>query len=354
MAPIVEVEDLRKRFGGTQALDGVSFSVEPGTVLGLLGPNGAGKTTTVRVLATLRTPDSGRATVDGHDVVTRADAVRAEIGLTGQYAAVDEKLTGHENLWMVGRLLGMDRRTASARADELLARFRLSDAGAREVRTYSGGMRRRVDLAVSLVGRPRVLFLDEPTTGLDPVSRMEMWDVTRELVQDGTTVLLTTQYLDEADELADRIVVIDSGRVIAEGTADELKDRTGARTLEVVLDQPGALDRAAGIVAGIRPTAAVRTDPAACLLAVTVDDDTALAAEVIAALSSAECTVEDFRLARPSLDDVFLALTGHTTGAAAEPEPAAGGRRFRGPLPGGTDELLPHDPGGGRPGEERP
>jgi daunorubicin resistance ABC transporter ATP-binding subunit len=354
VAHIVEVEDLSRSFGETRALDGVSFTVEAGTVLGLLGPNGAGKTTTVRVLATLLAPDGGRATVDGHDVVADADAVRSAIGLTGQYAAVDEKLTGHENLWMVGRLLGMDRRAASARADELLARFRLSDAGAREVRTYSGGMRRRVDLAVSLVGRPRVLFLDEPTTGLDPVSRMEMWDVTRELVQDGTTVLLTTQYLEEADELADRIVVIDAGRVIAEGTADELKDRTGARTLEVELNQPGSLERAAAIVASIRTSAAVRTDADACLLSVTVDDDTALAAEVIAALSSADLAVEDFRLARPSLDDVFLALTGHTTGEVAEPEPAAGGRRFRGPLPGGADELLPHDTGADRPAGERP
>ena len=251
MTPIIEVEDLHKRFGQTQALAGVSLSVEPGTVLGLLGPNGAGKTTTVRVLATLLKPDSGRATVAGYDVVTQADEVRTVIGLTGQYAAVDEKLTGHENLWMVGRLLGMNKAQAHQRADELLERFRLSDAGDRQVRTYSGGMRRRVDLAVSLVGRPSVLFLDEPTTGLDPVSRFEMWDVTRELLADGTTVLLTTQYLEEADELADRIVVIDKGAVIAEGTADELKDRTGGRNLDVTLRHAAAVESA---LAAITPS----------------------------------------------------------------------------------------------------
>ncbi len=313
MRPIIEVEDLIRHFGATRAVDGVSFTVDAGTVLGLLGPNGAGKTTTVRMLATLLTPDAGRARIDGLDVVTDATRVRAVIGLTGQYAAVDEKLTGRENLWMVGRLLGMDRKQAHDRATELLDRFRLSDAGDRQVRTYSGGMRRRVDLAVSLVGRPAVLFLDEPTTGLDPVSRIEMWDVTRELVSDGTTVLLTTQYLEEADELADRIVVIDNGKVIAQGTADELKDRTGGRTLEVTLAEPADLDRAVGLLHGLGDRR-VAVDPQRPGLSVPVDDDTEFAAGVVATLSHAGVAVTDFRLDRPSLDDVFLALTGRATG----------------------------------------
>ncbi len=312
MSPIIEVDGLVKHFGETRAVDGVSFAVETGSVLGLLGPNGAGKTTTVRMLATLLTPDAGRATIEGLDVVADATRVRSVIGLTGQYAAVDEKLTGRENLWMVGRLLGMDRGAADERASELLERFRLSDAGDRQVRTYSGGMRRRVDLAVSLVGRPAVLFLDEPTTGLDPVSRIEMWDVTRELVGDGTTVLLTTQYLEEADELADRIVVIDHGLVIAEGTADELKDRTGGRTLEVELTRADDLERAAGLARGLGDRR-VTVDPERAALSVDVGDDTEFAAEVVARLSQSGVDIADFRLDRPSLDDVFLALTGHGT-----------------------------------------
>ncbi len=323
MSPIIEVDGLVKHFGETRAVDGVSFAVETGSVLGLLGPNGAGKTTTVRMLATLLTPDAGRATIEGLDVVADATRVRSVIGLTGQYAAVDEKLTGRENLWMVGRLLGMDRGAADERASELLERFRLSDAGDRQVRTYSGGMRRRVDLAVSLVGRPAVLFLDEPTTGLDPVSRIEMWDVTRELVGDGTTVLLTTQYLEEADELADRIVVIDHGLVIAEGTADELKDRTGGRTLEVELTRADDLERAAGLAHGLGDRR-VTVDPERAALSVDVGDDTEFAAEVVARLSQSGVDIADFRLDRPSLDDVFLALTGHgTEDPASSPEVAS-------------------------------
>ena len=326
----------------TPALDGVSLSVAEGTVFGLLGPNGAGKTTTVRVLATLLHPDAGSASVAGHDVVREPDAVRSLIGLTGQYAAVDEKLTGHENLWMVGRLLGMSKAQAHERATELLGRFRLDEAGDRQVGTYSGGMRRRVDLAVSLVGRPRVLFLDEPTTGLDPASRMEMWEVTRELVAEGTTVLLTTQYLEEADELADRIVVIDSGKVIAEGTADELKDRTGGRTLEIVLVSRDQMAGAHELLCRLAPPEGVGTDHGLRTVSMPVDKDTALAARAIAELSGAGIHIEDFHLNRPSLDDVFLALTGHKaedeTEGPAHPDPDH--RRFHGPLPGGADELL--------------
>ncbi len=309
MSPIILVEDLHQRFGDTQALAGVSLSVEPGTVLGLLGPNGAGKTTTVRVLATLLTADRGHATVAGYDVRTQADQVLSVIGLTGQYAAVDEKLTGAENLRMVGQLLGMTKREALARARDLLARFDLADAGDRQVGTYSGGMRRRVDLATSLVGRPRVLFLDEPTTGLDPASRLELWDIARELVADGTTVLLTTQYLEEADELADRIVVIDHGKVIEEGTADELKDRTGGRTLHIEVFDPDGLSAAAAAIAELTSTPP-EVDPATRTITVAVGTDTELAATAITRLNAAGIHIDDFRLERPSLDDVFLSLTG--------------------------------------------
>jgi len=276
-------------------------------------------------------------------VVRQADQVRATIGLTGQYAAVDEKLTGHENLWMVGRLLGMSRAQAHQRSDELLERFRLDDAGDRQVGTYSGGMRRRVDLAVSLVGRPRVLFLDEPTTGLDPGSRMEMWEVTRELVADGTTVLLTTQYLEEADELADRIVVIDTGKVIAEGTADELKDRTGGRTLEIVLVRRDQLTDARDLLFRLAPPEGVGTDEPMRTVHMAVDKDTTLAANAIAELSGAGIQIEDFHLNRPSLDDVFLALTGHKAEDETQGPPHSDPdhRRYHGPLPGGADELLP-------------
>jgi oleandomycin transport system ATP-binding protein len=231
MTSMIAAEGLAHSFGSTRALDGVDLEVPAGTVLGLLGPNGAGKTTVVRILSTLLAADRGRAWVAGHDVAADPHSVRASIGLTGQYAAVDENLTGAENVAMIGWLLGLDRRAARTRGRELLDRFALADAGGRPVRTYSGGMRRRLDLAASLVGRPTVLFLDEPTTGLDPRGRLALWDVIRELVADGTTLLLTTQYLEEADALADAIVVIDHGRVVARGTADELKDRTGGASL---------------------------------------------------------------------------------------------------------------------------
>ena len=319
-SPIIVVDDVRKRFGETQALDGVSLSVDQGTVLGLLGPNGAGKTTTVRVLATLLKPDSGSASVAGYDVNKQADEVRSVIGLTGQYAAVDEKLTGHENLWMVGRLLGMSKADAHQRAGELLERFSLSDAGDRQVRTYSGGMRRRVDLAVSLVGRPRVLFLDEPTTGLDPASRLELWDIARELVADGTTVLLTTQYLEEADELADRIVVIDRGTVVAEGTADELKDRTRGRVLQVEISDRNRLEEARDVLTRMAPPEGVHVDVATRSVFVPVGTDTALAANAISILSSTGIDIADFTLERPSLDDVFLELTGNSPSPSDDEE----------------------------------
>ncbi|HEY8763424.1 MAG TPA: ATP-binding cassette domain-containing protein, partial [Solirubrobacteraceae bacterium] len=250
-APAVRVEGVAKSFGATAALAGVDLSVPEGTVFGLLGPNGAGKTTLVRVLATLLTPDAGRAEVFGRDVVGSAPAVRELLGLTGQFAAVDEILSGRENLVMFGRLFDLSPTEARRRADELLERFDLADAGDRPARTYSGGMRRRLDLASSLLTRPRILFLDEPTTGLDPRSRNEIWSIVRELVREGTTLLLTTQYLEEADELADRIAVIDHGRVIAEGTGNELKERIGGQILEVELASAADRDEAQSVLRGV-------------------------------------------------------------------------------------------------------
>ncbi|GAA3128317.1 daunorubicin resistance protein DrrA family ABC transporter ATP-binding protein [Planomonospora alba] len=304
-----------KRYGETRALDGVDLVVPQGRLLGVLGPNGAGKTTAVRILATLLRPDAGRASVGGFDVVRQAHRVRSLIGLTGQYAAVDEMLTGVENLMMIGRLLGMSRADSRRRAAELLERFDLSAAGARAAKTYSGGMRRRLDLAASLVGRPQVLFLDEPTTGLDPRSRTELWSVVRGLMADGVSVLLTTQYLEEADQLADDIVVFDHGRVIASGTSDELKATTGAQVLEVRPLRSSDLDLVARVVADVigetpdltggKATASVR-DPAVVPAVVRRLDDLGVVAGELA-------------LRKSSLDEVFLALTGHR----AEEEPDA-------------------------------
>ena len=313
MPPIIEVEDLHKHFGDNHAVDGVSFTVEQGSVLGLLGPNGAGKTTTVRMLATLLSPDGGTARVAGHDVVRESNAVRSTIGLTGQYAAVDEKLTGKENLWMVARLLGMTKDGASYRAEELLERFELSDAADRPVSTYSGGMRRRADLAVSLVGRPKVLFLDEPTTGLDPSSRLSLWEITRELVGEGTTVLLTTQYLEEADELADRIVVIDHGAVIAEGTSEELKNDMGGRSLVVEVHDLDQLELATELLTRCEDCAVPTMDRQRHTVSLPVEDDTGIAARAISILAEGEVDIADFHLERPSLDDVFLSLTSSGT-----------------------------------------
>ena len=306
----IEAEGLVKRFGKTLAVDGVDLAVRPGMVLGLLGPNGAGKTTVVRMLATLLRPDAGYARVCGADIVHQADRVRELIGLTGQYAAVDEDLTGFENLLLIGRLLEVPRAEAKRRAGELLERFDLAEASGRSVKTYSGGMRRRLDLAASLVQRPQVLFLDEPTTGLDPRSRGEVWAMIRTLVAEGTTVLLTTQYLDEADRLASEIAVIDHGRVIAIGTAAELKAKIGQQTLDVRPADPADLTRVAGIVTAAVGRAPARTEEDPGLLSVPVDNAQALPA-VVNALQAGQIEVTELALRLASLDEVFMALTGH-------------------------------------------
>jgi oleandomycin transport system ATP-binding protein len=313
----IEAEGLVRRFGQTLAVDGVDLAVRPGTVHGLLGPNGAGKTTVVRMLATLLRPDAGSARVCGADIVRQADRVRELIGLTGQYAAVDEDLTGFENLLLIGRLLEIARPEAKRRAAELLERFELTEAANRSVKRYSGGMRRRLDLAASLVQRPQVLFLDEPTTGLDPRSRGEVWTMVRQLVADGTTVLLTTQYLDEADRLAGDIAVIDRGRVIATGTPAELKAKVGRQTLDVrPADPVGDLETVAAIITEVVGTAPARTAENPGLLSVAVDDAQILP-PVVSRLQDAQIEVTELALRLASLDEVFLALTGHT--AEAEP-----------------------------------
>jgi ABC-2 type transport system ATP-binding protein len=313
------VKIYKSRKSEVRALDGVDLEVREGTVLGLLGPNGAGKTTTVRILATLLKPDAGRATVAGFDVIRQAEQLRRVIGLSGQYAAVDENLTGRENLWMFGRLYQLPSPEAKRRASELLEQFDLADAADRVVKTYSGGMRRRLDLGSALIGRPHLLFLDEPTTGLDPRSRLGMWDVIRGLVREGTTLLLTTQYLEEADELADTIAVVDHGRIIARGTADELKAQVGGERIEVVVRDRAAVPRAMELLS------------ADCHGEVTLDEHTrrltvpasgggaGVLVQVVRDLDEAGIVIDDIGLRRPTLDDVFLALTGH----AAEVEPAS-------------------------------
>jgi ABC-2 type transport system ATP-binding protein len=308
----VEARDLVKVFpqGNVRALDGVSLAVEQGTILGLLGPNGAGKTTAVRILATILNPDSGQATILGRDVVREAEAVRRIIGLAGQNAAVDENLTGKENIRMVGRLSHMRRRDASRRAVELLGEFGLSDAADRPLKTYSGGMRRRLDLAAALAARPPVLFLDEPTTGLDPQSRQDLWGVIEGLVAEGTTVLLTTQYLEEADRLCKEIVVVDHGRVIAGGTPAQLKATLGTSVVSITLSDDGMAPRAAELVAPLsdkRPTIDGAT------VELTVDNGPKVAVEVLRRLDDAGITLAGLSLREPSLDDVFLSLTGHKT-----------------------------------------
>ncbi|MFC4147308.1 ATP-binding cassette domain-containing protein [Micromonospora mangrovi] len=321
-----ETEGLVKRYGKVTALDGLDLRASPGTVLGVLGPNGAGKTTAVRILASLIRPDAGTARVGGYDVLRHPHEVRRIIGLTGQYASVDAELTGTQNLVMVGCLLGMSRGRARRRAADLLDRFDLADAGGRKASTYSGGMRRRLDLAVSLVGDPAVLFLDEPTTGLDPQSRFQLWDIVRDLVAGGSTVLLTTQYLDEVDRLADDIVVIDQGVAIASGTSAELKSKIDQQTLELVPADPASLERSAAIVgelAGARP---VREGDRLVLQV----NDTGLPAAVLRRLDEAGIALASLALRQPSLDEVFLSLTG--------------GRRPAAPDSPGADDTRPgHD-----------
>ena len=316
-APII-IERLVKDFGSTRAVNDASLTAEAGTVLGLLGPNGSGKTTIVRMLATLLEPTSGVARVGGFDVVRHPQQVRRVIGLAGQYAAIDDLLTGTENLTMVARLYGMNRATARARARELITRFDLDDARDRIAKTYSGGMRRRLDLAASLVAAPPILFLDEPTTGLDPRSRIGMWDVIAGLVDDGTTVLLTTQYLEEADRLADTVVVLDRGAVIASGTPDELKSRVGGLALEI---QPRDIAGSAVIARALNTSPASATGDQTSVVRLPLSNDPRELARSLEALAAAGVTMRDIELTRPTMDDVFLDLTGHPE-VAHEQEPA--------------------------------
>jgi ABC-2 type transport system ATP-binding protein len=304
----IEATGLVKSFGDTRAVDGVDLAVGAGSVYGVLGPNGAGKTTTIRMLATLLRPDAGSARVFGHDIVTEADAVRSAVSLTGQLASVDEDLTGRENLILLARLLGFGRADAKARADQLLEAFGLSEAAGKLVKHFSGGMRRRLDIAASLVVTPRMMFLDEPTTGLDPRSRNQVWDIIRALVAAGTTILLCTQYLDEADQLADGIAVIDHGRVIAEGTPGQLKASVGAGSLRLRLLDPAQRPEAERVLAAELDGVHLEADPAA-LSAPCADADRAAGA--VAALARGGVGIADFSLGQPSLDEVFLALTGH-------------------------------------------
>jgi ABC-2 type transport system ATP-binding protein len=316
MTLAIETTNLQKRYGETRAVDGINLSVEPGSVFGLLGPNGAGKTTTIRMLTTLIRPDGGSARVLGHDLVTEADAVRAKVGVTGQFASVDEDLTGIENLVLFARLLGFSWRAARERGDQLLAAFDLTDFAKKQVRTYSGGMRRRLDIAASLIVTSELLFLDEPTTGLDPRSRNQVWDMVRAIAAEGTTVLLTTQYMEEADRLAERMAVIDHGKVIAEGTGKELKASIGGRALHLKLVDMNQREPAESILRAVLGEARDGVEPNEICAKVTQEDRIP---QVLAQLAAGGIGIAEFALAQPSLDDVFLALTGkpiETTAAA--------------------------------------
>ena len=310
------VKIYRSRKSEVRALDGLDLTVAEGTVVGLLGPNGAGKTTTVRILTTLLRPDSGHATVAGFDVVRQAQQIRRLIGLSGQYAAVDENLTGRENLWLFGRLYHLPSDVARRRANELLEEFELTDAADRVVKTYSGGMRRRLDLASALTGNPRILFLDEPTTGLDPRGRLGMWDVIRGLVREGVTLLLTTQYLEEADALANTIAVVDRGRIIARGTSDELKAQVGGERIEVVVHSRADIARAIGVLAS-DGDGAHTIDEHMRKITVPAKGGAHRLAQVVRELDDAQITIDDIGLRRPTLDDVFLSLTGHAAELSA-------------------------------------
>ncbi len=303
------IENLTKSFKALKVLEGINLQVTRGTVLGLLGPNGAGKTTTVRILSTLLAPDSGRVLVNGLDVVKDADDVRASIGLTGQYAAVDEYLTGRENLIMMGRLYHLSKSNAELRATQLLEQFDLAEAADRAAKTYSGGMKRRLDLALSLVATPPIIFLDEPTTGLDPRSRLAVWDIVDQLKKSGTTILLTTQYLEEADKLADRIAVIDHGKVIAEGTADELKNKVGKERLEVVIANQSNFDTAVHVIGG----ESIKTNIDERSISVAIGGSVAEVKRVLDRLAETGIEIESLNLHKPTLDDVFLRLTGKET-----------------------------------------
>ena len=313
------VKVYKSRKSEVRALDGIDLSVQEGTVLGLLGPNGAGKTTAVRILATLLRPDAGRATVAGFDVVRQAQQVRSLIGLSGQYAAVDENLTGRENLWMFGRLYQLSSAEARSRAVDLLDQFELADAADRVVKTYSGGMRRRLDLASALIGRPSVLFMDEPTTGLDPRSRLGMWDVIRRLVREGATLLLTTQYLEEADELADTIAVVDHGKIIARGTADELKRQVGGERIDVVVRNAEAIPRVSEMMAALDTTMPhVTLDQHTRRVSIATNSGADCLLTLVRQLAEERIDIDDIGLHRPTLDDVFLTLTGHAAEERAQ------------------------------------